>query len=320
MKARYLTFFSYIGTSFRSSEKIWLKEGRNYPDPESVQGRMEIALLRLRSLNYPNVVLSSRTDGGVHALNSSAHFDLDRHGTEIYDPNYVTYSMNRVFNKNDCSILVKKCLRVSDNFHARFKALSRTYLYRLAILKEGVNIPEKESIASYIPIEELNRCHFSCRLQGFDIERFKAGAKYLEGYHDFSTFKRFDKLNPHKHNRRELKSIIITPGRPITTTYHQENSYFDYWDIEFKGRAFVHNQIRRMVGALISVGIGKLQPEDIKVMLQVPSKHSWYSFIQAGPPDGLYLCNVEYNPEDLIYNPDQTKDQDSGIDCDSDSE
>lgn len=55
-----------------------------------------------------------------------------------------------------------------------------------------------------------------------------------------------------------------------------------------------------MIGTLNCVAIGKLQPDDIKVMLQIPSKNSWYSFIQNCPPDGLYLCNVEYNPEDLI--------------------
>ncbi|CAH0718772.1 unnamed protein product, partial [Brenthis ino] len=60
MKARYLTFFSYIGTKFRASEKIWLKDRRNYPDPSSIQGVMEIALLKLKPVNYPNLVLSSR--------------------------------------------------------------------------------------------------------------------------------------------------------------------------------------------------------------------------------------------------------------------
>lgn len=57
-----------------------------------------------------------------------------------------------------------------------------------------------------------------------------------------------------------------------------------------------------MVGALNSVAIGRIDPKEIKVMLQVPSKHSWVSFVQSSPPDGLYLCNVEYKPEDLIYN------------------
>lgn len=79
-----------------------------------------------------------------------------------------------------------------------------------------------------------------------------------------------------------------------------------------------------MIGTLLSVAVGKLPPEEIKVMLQVPSKYSWHSFIQCSPPHGLYLCNVEYNPDDLIYDPEgqRTNDtKDTSLDEDeSDSE
>ncbi|XP_073944458.1 tRNA pseudouridine synthase-like 1 [Choristoneura fumiferana] len=301
MKARYLTFFSYIGSPFRSSEKIWLKEGKNHTDFESIQGRLELALLGLRSLVYPSVILSSRTDGGVHALNASAHFDLEKFGTKIYEPHHITYALNKHFYRTDTPIYVKNCYRVSDTFHARFKALSRTYLYRLAVLKKGVVLPEFTSIAQYIPIEEWKRCHFM-RAYDFDIEKFKEGANYFIGVHDFTTFKRFDKLKQYKHNRREIKCIDVRPACAQATSYTaKRDSIWEYWDVEFRGRAFVHNQIRRMMGTLNCVAIGKLPPEEIKVMLQVPSKHSWHNHIQNCPPHGLYLCDVEYNPQDLIY-------------------
>ncbi|XP_022819314.1 tRNA pseudouridine synthase-like 1 [Spodoptera litura] len=316
MKARYLTFFSYIGTPFRSSEKIWLREGRNHPDPESVQGLMELALLKLRSLNYPSLVLSSRTDGGVHALNTSAHFDLERFGSKIYEPEGITYTLNKFFYNHNNSIFVKKVIRVPDNFNARHKAIGRSYLYRLAVKRDGIVLPENVTIASYIPIEEWKRCHF-VRLPGFDIEKFKEATKYFIGIHDFTTFKKFDKLKQHKHNRREVQSIVVRPGKPLITSYPREDGIFDYWDIEIRGRGFVHNQIRRMVGTLNAVAIGKLPAEEIKVMLQVPSKHSWHNFIQSGPPDGLYLCDVHYKPEDLIYNPESNQEKEE---CLSDSE
>ncbi|CAG9585795.1 unnamed protein product [Danaus chrysippus] len=303
MRARFVTFFSYIGTRFRSSEKIWLKEGRNHPDPESVQGLMELALLKIRPLNYPNVFLSSRTDGGVHALNTCAHFDLERHKELVYEPPYLENEINKYFFDNNISIHVKKCLQVNDDFSARHSALSRTYLYRLAVIKPEIKLEEKINIATLIPIEEWRRCHF-IKPKNFDIELFKEGAKYFVGYHDFTTFKRFDKLNTHKHNRREIKSIKVKEGCPCVTSYSaKRDSCFNYWDIEIHGRSFVHNQIRRMIGTLISVATGKLQPKDIQVMLQVPSKHSWHSIIQNCPPDGLYLADVEYKQEDLIYDP-----------------
>ncbi|XP_013140068.1 PREDICTED: tRNA pseudouridine synthase-like 1 isoform X2 [Papilio polytes] len=254
------------------------------------------------SCQCSSVILLLR-DGGVHALNSTAHFDLERYGTKVFDPEYITYELNKFFYKNETSIHVKKCLRVSDDFSARFNALSRTYLYRLAVVKPDIVLPESNIISSYIPIEEWKRCHF-IRFPGFDIEKFKAGAKYLVGYHDFTTFKKFDKLTSHKQNRRYLHSFDVKPGQPLVTSYSStQDSLFDYWDIKIKGRSFVHNQIRRMVATLISVAIGKIPPEEIKVMLQVPSKHSWYTFIQNCPPDGLYLCNVDYNPEDLVFQP-----------------
>ncbi|KAI5635469.1 tRNA pseudouridine synthase domain-containing protein [Phthorimaea operculella] len=269
MKARYLTFFSYIGTTFRSSEKLWIKQGRNYPDPDSVQGLIEVALLKFRSLNYPLVTLSSRTDGGVHALNTTAHFDLERFGTGIYDPVSIAYELNKAFYKTNTSITVKKCIRVGDTFSARYNAIRRTYLYRLAVLKDDVIPPEEYTcIGSYIPIEEWKRCHF-IRIQNFDIDRFKEGAKYLVGYHDFTTFKKFDKLKQYKQNRREIYSIDVKPGKPMVTSYSGNSAKcWDYWDIEIQGRAFVHNQIRRMIGTLISVAIGKLPPEEIKISVR----------------------------------------------------
>lgn len=76
-----------------------------------------------------------------------------------------------------------------------------------------------------------------------------------------------------------------------------------------------------MIGTLMSVAVGKLPPEDIKLMLQVPSKHSWHSFIHSAPAHGLYLCNVEYNPDDLIYDPEGQSTQDTSLDeSESDSE
>lgn len=77
-----------------------------------------------------HIKLVFSTDGGVHALNSSAHFDLIRRGEDIFDPHFITYEMNKFFFKNEISIFVRKSVRVNDDFNARFAATSRTYLYR----------------------------------------------------------------------------------------------------------------------------------------------------------------------------------------------
>ena len=74
-----------------------------------------------------------------------------------------------------------------------------------------------------------------------------------------------------------------------------------------------------MIGTLNAVAVGRYPPEEIKVMLQIPSKHSWHSGIQSGPPDGLYLCDVHYRPEDLVYDPEKREqgreEEDSDSEC-----
>lgn len=77
-----------------------------------------------------NIELFHSTDGGVHALNTSAHFDLDHYGTKIYEPHDVVFRLNKFFHQNDVSICVRQCYRVADNFSARYNAIRRTYLYR----------------------------------------------------------------------------------------------------------------------------------------------------------------------------------------------
>lgn len=58
-------------------------------------------------------------------------------------------------------------------------------------------------------------------------------------------------------------------------------------------------QVRRMVGALITLGLGNITEKDITVMLQVPSHYNWNHRVTPVPPNGLHLLNVEYDPDEL---------------------
>jgi tRNA U38,U39,U40 pseudouridine synthase TruA len=70
------------------------------------------------------------TDGGVHALSATAHVDLERYGSKIYECHNIAYNLNKFFFKSNCPIFIRNCIRVPDHFNARYYALSRTYLYR----------------------------------------------------------------------------------------------------------------------------------------------------------------------------------------------
>lgn len=282
---------------------MWPVKGVSAPDLNSIQGLLEIALLKLQPLRYPKIWLSSRTDGGVHALNTTAHLDLERSGPDVYCPINIVNTLNKFLIRNNQTVVINKCVRVPDDFDSRRQAISRTYLYRLAVVKKGVVLPAT-GILPLIPVEEWRRCHF-INVPDFNVDKFREGASHLAGFHDFSTFKKADRIKHYKHNRRLLYSIVIQKGKSTLNSYSTNNSkeIFDYYDIYFHGYSFVHNQIRRMLAALIGVAEGKLTPKDIKVMLQVPSKHSWHSCLHNCPAHGLYLCNIEYNPKDLIFEP-----------------
>lgn len=105
----------------------------------------------------------SRTDSGVHALNSTVHVDLERCGGYPYVPRDITKTLNRMFFQNNMHIRILQTRIVSDNFHCRYNAKSRTYLYRFAVRKiknsENISI-SNGNFLNYVPIEEIDRCLF----------------------------------------------------------------------------------------------------------------------------------------------------------------
>lgn len=105
------------------------------------------------------IVLLYSTDTGVHALNSTFHVDLLRSNQKPYEPEGITTTLNKYFYKENIEIRVLKTRQVSNSFHCRYHAKSRTYLYRLAILKQEY-FDRPNMYTYHIPIEEYSRCHF----------------------------------------------------------------------------------------------------------------------------------------------------------------
>lgn len=120
---------------------------------------------KLKPTNEIKLVLSSRTDAGVHALHSTVHVDLVRRNGKLYHEAAVALVLNRYFFAERLPVRIHSAEHVPDTFHARFSAKSRTYLYRLAIAKPGIDLPSELTTYSvahtkYIPIEEVDRCYF----------------------------------------------------------------------------------------------------------------------------------------------------------------
>ncbi|KAJ8686293.1 hypothetical protein QAD02_022087 [Eretmocerus hayati] len=292
---RYMLHLSYLGTRYRGSQK---HANNLILDIDSIQGAIEASLCKLKPLfnNTPKLVLAGRTDAGVHALNTVAHLDLDLKYEEFCTDTMIRM-MNRYFSNCGHDIRIFSVQAVSSSFHARFSAISRTYVYRFIVPKDPQN--------HMIPISESFRAHYA-RIEKFDLSKVQEGIKLLNGTRDFTTFSskkgrktapwRFDEAINEKNFIRTVRKLHIRleEGQPLLAL-DPLSAGFDYWNIVCHSKSFMYNQVRRMAAALIGVGSGRLSINQLVNMLQVPSHNNWPGKVPPVPPFGLYLSNVEYD-------------------------
>jgi tRNA pseudouridine38-40 synthase len=252
---RYALLIEYDGRPFSG----WQRQ----PDQPSVQGAVEQALSRLDA-NVPSIATAGRTDAGVHALGQVAHCDMARE----WDLFRLTEAVN--YHLKPKPVAVVAAARVADDWHARFSALERQYLFRL--------ISRRAPLA-----HDVGKVwHVKSRL---DVEAMREGARHLIGKHDFTTF----------------RATICQAASPVKTLDEIRIEQVDYpFGAEFRfhlrARSFLHNQVRSIIGTLERVGAGSWAPEDVKTALEACDRAA------CGPvcsPEGLYLNHVRY-PEPVF--------------------
>ncbi|XP_017057815.1 tRNA pseudouridine synthase-like 1 isoform X2 [Drosophila ficusphila] len=300
---RYLLNISYIGTTFRGIQKTVNKAEQPRLDTQSIQGCLELALRVFHPVNEIQTVLSSRTDAGVHALHSTVHVDLERPNGQPYDTTTLTGVLNRTLDKQRLPIRVLSSQLVADTFHCRYHATGRTYLYRFAVNKhppsEEDNFRNK-AYEAFVPVEEIDRCYF-LQSPSFDIDRVRAASQLFVGVHDFRTFMSISRQKNLSRDHpmftvRKIDKISIRPGGAVAVAPNAAlaAATYNYWDIEIKAKSFLYKQVRRIVGALIALGSGRIDERCIYQMLTIPSKNSWDHRVLLAPACGLYLCRVHY--------------------------
>jgi len=219
-----------------------------------VQDQFEKALAEVAG-HTTRVHAAGRTDTGVHALIQVVHFDTtaDRTlGAWVRGVNAFLPG----------SIRVRWAHPVSDEFHARFSARQRSYQYLL------INQPVAPAI-----LEGKAGWHH----RPLDVDAMRIAASFLVGEHDFSAFRAAEcqAKSPIKHLHR------------ADVTRNGDSLLF-----EFSASAFLHHQVRNMVGALVFVGKGSFAPEWMATLLEQKSR-------KLAPPtfsaDGLYLTGVDYD-------------------------
>ena len=220
----------------------------------SVQGVLETAVARLNG--EPAAVHGAgRTDAGVHALGQVAHVDLAR--------NWDTFVLRNALNANarPHPISVLEAIEVPQDFHARFSATRRHYLFRILNRRSPPALDKGK--VWWLPME-------------LDADAMHQAAQELIGKHDFTTF---------RAAQCQAQSPVKTLDRLDVARYGE------LIEIRTEARSFLHNQVRSMVGSLKLVGEGKWRARDLKSALDARDRSRCGP---VSPPGGLYLLKVDY--------------------------
>ena len=243
---RYKLTIEYNGAPYQGWQ--WQDHG------PSVQGAIEEAGAKLNSAPV-TVYGSGRTDSGVHALAQVAHMDLDKDIRQ----DKVRDAMN--FHLRDHPISILDAEKVHDEWHARFDAIERRYLYR--VIDRRPRLALDKGRVWRIPVK-------------LDADAMHAAAQALIGQHDFSTFR--DTQCQSKSPVKTIDEIsVLRAGAEI--------------HCHFRARSFLHKQVRSFVGTLVEVGMDKWDSEDVQAALVARDRKECGP---VGPPDGLYLTQVIY--------------------------
>ncbi|CDW59692.1 tRNA pseudouridine synthase A [Trichuris trichiura] len=332
---RYFLSFSYLGSRFAGCQF--------QPDNITVQGVLEFSLVLFLYLfislfssvlgmvfmspldKEPRLRISSRTDSGVHALMNTATFDVELE--KEYEPNYLKAAINTLLCKLEMEIRILDCRTVSLGFDARRHARERTYLYRLAVLKDSFDEDEDyvaNSPEHQLPILEYQRV-WALR-SNFDIQRFCSAAEAFVGWHNFASFMSKSKNRQGElvvDSERTVKHIGVKLGRPLLDRADCPFSdRFNFFDVTFISKSFLYNQIRRMMACLVATATNRMEVKDIKWLLENPDPANYSKFnLRKAPSAGLFLKNIHYDESDFLnpnpfYSIHAERDTSNAINCD----
>lgn len=224
------------------------------PNAPSVQGALETAVKAI-SGEDARVHGAGRTDAGVHALAQVAHCDI----AKPFPPGRLRDGLNAHLRPNPIGVI--SAVIVPDTFEARFSAVRRHYLYRIANRRANLAL-------------DIGRVWRVPR--ALDTEAMHAGAQRLIGKHDFTTFR--DTECQAKSPDKTLDQLdVVREGDAIL--------------IRTSARSFLHSQVRSMVGSLVWVGEGRWSADDLAAALAARNRAACGP---VAPPEGLYLVRVEY--------------------------
>ena len=245
---RYFIYIAYNGTRYCG----W----QNQPNGLSVQQCLEEKLTVL--LRQPVFIVGAgRTDAGVHARQMVAHFDVEN---PIDDLELLAGKLQNLL---PYDIAVDRIVRVRNEAHARFDALSRTYRYYISDRKNPFNY------------------EWVCRmsLKGIDFDLMNEACNILNEYADFTSFSKL---------HTDVKTHIC---RIAYAQWEQED---EMWVFTIQADRFLRNMVRAIVGTLFEVGRGKCSLSDFRQVIEAKDRCKAGTSVSA---HGLSLINITYPAE-----------------------
>ena len=247
---RYALLVEYDGRPFAG----WQRQA----DQPSVQGAIEAALAKLEPRDH-TIAAAGRTDAGVHGLGQVAHCDMEKD----WDPFRLSEALN--FHLKPNPVAIRACASVDPEWHARFSALERRYIFRLLMRRAPAT-----HLAGFV--WRVNH--------DLDAQSMQLAADRLIGQHDFTTF---------RSSICQAASPLKTLDKLDVTRIETEHGPEIRFDV--RARSFLHNQVRSFVGTLERVGAGAWTPDDVATALEARDRAACGPVC---PPDGLYLAGVGY--------------------------
>jgi tRNA pseudouridine38-40 synthase len=221
----------------------------------TVQGDIEKAI-RILTGAESRLTAAGRTDSGVHALGQVAHFDC----TSNITLQRLCIGLSGILERD---VSVKNAYAVPRDFHARYSAIAREYLYLIHNGRQRSPFMLNRAMWVHHPI---------------DTEYLRAAVSHLVGEHDFASFCK--KISTDGGTVRRIDSIGIERKEELII-------------IKIRGNAFLHNMIRIIIGTLCDM---HRRGDDPDRMCEILAERNRDHAGATAPPCGLYLRRVEYAP------------------------
>jgi tRNA pseudouridine38-40 synthase len=249
-------FIQYDGTEYQG----W----QSQPNGITVQGQLEEYLEKITGEKI-TVIGAGRTDAGVHAISQCACFNT----TSALTPDVLREALNAHLPSD---IRIMQTVEADNSFNARFSATGKSYIYIIS--------------TSRVTSPFLHRYVWRL-LYSLDVEAMRCAAGHLQGVHDFSAFR--GSGCGAKTALRNVSAISIETKKGME--FMSLGIDGDFIVFRFEGDAFLRHMVRNMVGTLVEIGRGKMQPGDIDKLFAHGDRRC------AGPTapaQGLFLEQVFY--------------------------